>query len=61
MNDGPVLTALSLTFRAREGRADPARSVSSRPARAAWAALRLLADVADFFLAESGSGRTMEC
>src|SRR5207253_865211 len=33
---------------------------SDRPDRAAWAALRLLADVADFFFAESGSGRTMK-
>jgi hypothetical protein len=53
-----VLTARSLSLHAREGRAD-LRS-TDRPARAAWAALRLLADVANFSLAESGSGRTME-
>ncbi len=64
--------AFSLTFRAggmvlfipwrvaaarRAGSHRPARAGSHRPARAGWAALRRLADVAAFFLSESGSGR----
>ena len=53
----PLLTALSHISRARGARRPSAFGRQDRPARAAWAAPRLLADVANFFLAESGSGR----
>jgi predicted transcriptional regulator len=56
----PVNRSLSHVSRARGARRPSAFGRQDRPARAAWAALRLLADVANFSLAESGSGRTME-
>jgi hypothetical protein len=36
------------------------RGAGDRPARSAWAALRLEADVADSFFTKSGAARTME-
>ena len=44
-----ALTLLAVVTRTREGRADFRSSDADRPARAAWAVPRLLADVATSF------------
>ena len=46
---GSALTALAAPTRAREAAPIPVSSDADRPARAGWAALRLLADVASSF------------
>ena len=52
----PALTLFAVVSRAREGRADGS-SDADRPARAAWAVRRLLADFATSFLSENSDGR----